>query len=358
MLEMIRNWYSQRFSDPQAVTLILTVLGGGMLLYFFGPVVAPVLVALSIAYLLEWPVQRLCTLGLSRSHATSVVMLLFVGAILLAFFGAFPVIWEQGMNLAQEIPTMVDSARNFLMTLPQKYPRFITHEQLRLTIDAINSQILEWGQAILGASLHSLINLVALLVYAILVPLMVFFFLKDKDYLLASLGRFVPEQRRLVSRVMSEMDAQIMNYIRGKVIEILIVGLTSFIAFTWLDLRYSALLGLMVGLSVLIPYVGATVVTFPVLFVALFQFGLGSEFGYVMLAYGIIQALDGNLLVPLLFSEAVDLHPVYIILAVIVFGGLFGFWGVFFAIPLASLVRAIVNAINDNNNEKNYGQNS
>jgi len=66
--------------------------------------------------------------------------------------------------------------------------------------------------------------------------------------------------------------------------------------------------------------------------------------GYIMLAYGLIQAIDGNVIVPLLFSEAVNLHPVTIIIAVIFFGGLWGFWGVFFAIPLATLVKAVINA--------------
>ena len=135
-----------------------------------------------------------------------------------------------------------------------------------------------------------------------------------------------------------------MNYVRGKVLEIIIIGAASTIAFLLLDLRYSVLLGVLVGLSVLVPYVGAAIVTIPVTLVALFQFGLSADFGYVMLAYGIIQALDGNLLVPLLFSEAVNLHPVTIIIAVIFFGGLWGFWGVFFAIPLATLVKAIINA--------------
>jgi putative permease len=78
--------------------------------------------------------------------------------------------------------------------------------------------------------------------------------------------------------------------------------------------------------------------------VAFFQWGLSTEFGYLMLGYTIIQGLDGNVLVPLLFSDAVDLHPVLIIAAVLVFGGLWGVWGVFFAIPLASLVKAVINA--------------
>ena len=78
--------------------------------------------------------------------------------------------------------------------------------------------------------------------------------------------------------------------------------------------------------------------------IAFFQWGWGSEFAYLIIAYGIIQALDGNVVVPLLFSEAVNLHPVAIIVAVLLFGGLWGFWGVFFAIPLATLVKAVLHA--------------
>ena len=95
------------------------------------------------------------------------------------------------------------------------------------------------------------------------------------------------------------------------------------------------------GFSVLIPFVGAALVTIPVFIVAVIQFGWSWELGMVMGAYGIIQFIDGNLLVPLLFSEVVDLHPITIIVAVLAFGGIWGVWGVFFAIPLATLIKAI-----------------
>jgi putative permease len=111
-----------------------------------------------------------------------------------------------------------------------------------------------------------------------------------------------------------------------------------------MGLNYAALLGVIVGLSVLIPFVGAAVVTIPVAVVAVIQFGWSWDLAWIMLAYAIIQGLDGNVLVPLLLSEAVDLHPITIILAILAFGGLWGFWGVFFAIPLATLVKAIYNA--------------
>ncbi len=111
-----------------------------------------------------------------------------------------------------------------------------------------------------------------------------------------------------------------------------------------MGLQYALLLATMVGLSVVIPYVGAAVVTLPIAIIAWFQWGWSPEFGWILLAYGVLQALDGYLLVPLLFSEVVNLHPIAIIIAILVFGGLWGFWGVFFAIPLATLVSAVLNA--------------
>ena len=140
------------------------------------------------------------------------------------------------------------------------------------------------------------------------------------------------------------MDDQMANYVRGKVVEIIIVGGISYFCFAWLGLNYAALLGLLVGLSVIIPYIGAILVTIPVAAVGFIQWGLYESFYYLMAAYVVIQVLDGNVLVPLLFSEAVNLHPIAIILAVIFFGGIWGVPGVFFAIPLATLVKAVINA--------------
>ena len=147
-----------------------------------------------------------------------------------------------------------------------------------------------------------------------------------------------------MTRIWHEMDTQIANYVRGKFIEIIIVGIVSFFTFAYFGLPYSALLAVLVGFSVLVPYVGAAVVTLPVAAVAGSHFGMTNEFFYVLIAYGIIQALDGNVLAPVLFSEAVNLHPVSIIVAVLFFGGIWGFWGVFFAIPLATLLKSLVYA--------------
>jgi putative permease len=175
-------------------------------------------------------------------------------------------------------------------------------------------------------------------------PLLVFFFLKDKVRILDWFVRFIPKDRGLLSQVWSEVDRQIGNYVRGKFIEILIVWVATYMTFIIMDMRFAMLLGVLVGFSVLIPYIGAAAVTVPVAVLAYFQWGVSPEFWSLLVAYGIIQAIDGNVIVPLLFSEVVDLHPVAIIVAVLVFGGVWGFLGVFFAIPLATLVQAVLRA--------------
>ncbi|KAA3641523.1 MAG: AI-2E family transporter, partial [Proteobacteria bacterium] len=132
------------------------------------------------------------------------------------------------------------------------------------------------------------------------------------------------------------------NYVRGKAFEILLVGLITYIVFVFLDLEYAILLATITGFSVLVPFIGAVAVAFPIALVAFVQFGWTAPFAYVMMSYGVIQILDGNVLVPWLFSEVNNLHPVAIIVAVLFFGGVWGFWGVFFAIPLATLVNAVI----------------
>ena len=228
--------------------------------------------------------------------------------------------------------------------LPEKYPEFISEKQLSELISYASAEAGQFAERALSFSVSSFPNVVAIMVYSILVPLLIFFMLKDKDELLALLSSLLPSERPVMRRIGVEMNEQMANYVRGKAIEIVVVGVTTYLAFIVLGIQYAALLALLVGLSVVVPYIGAAVVTVPVAMVGYFQWGWTAPFFLLLFVYSVIQALDGNVLVPLLFSEAVNLHPIAIILSVLVFGGLWGFWGVFFAIPLATLVKALYNA--------------
>ena len=140
------------------------------------------------------------------------------------------------------------------------------------------------------------------------------------------------------------MEEKLTNYIRGKVIEMIITGTVTYICFLLLGLNFAELLAIAVGISVVIPYVGAIVVSIPVIMVAYMQWGMEPQFWWVLIAHISIQVLEGNILVPIIFSEAVNLHPIIILLSIIVFGNLWGVLGVFFAIPLATLIKVIWHA--------------
>jgi putative permease len=343
-MNAILAWLRQQLADPQVVALTLIVLVVVLSVWLFGQMLAPLLASLVIAYLLDSIATRLRQRNVPHLAAVMLVFLLFLAILWACFFWLLPLLTRQMAQLFQQIPFMVAEVQQALLRLPQRYPAYISEQQIREVFAGFNSELIRFGQRLLSFSVASLMTLITIVVYLVLVPILVFFLLKDKQLIVDWISKFLPRDRHLTHEVWVEVDRQIGNYVQGKLVEILIVAVVTWIAFRFLGLQYAVLLAALTGVSVLIPYVGAIVVTVPVALVAYFQFGLAPPFYYVMIAYTAIQFLDGNLLVPILFSEVVNLHPVAIIAAILFFGGLWGFWGIFFAIPLATVIQAILRA--------------
>ncbi|MEZ5482057.1 MAG: AI-2E family transporter [Porticoccaceae bacterium] len=344
MWQVLSSWVNRYLGDEEAVLLALLLIAASLAVLALGDVLAPFLVALVVAFLLQGGVARLCRRKVPRLAAVIIMFALWVGAFFAMLLFIVPLVGRQASNLVAQIPRMLSQWRDTLSLLPEKYPEFISEKQLSELISYASAEAGQFAERALSFSVSSFPNVVAIMVYSILVPLLIFFMLKDKDELLALLSSLLPSERPVMRRIGVEMNEQMANYVRGKAIEIVVVGVTTYLAFIVLGIQYAALLALLVGLSVVVPYIGAAVVTVPVAMVGYFQWGWTAPFFWLMFVYSVIQALDGNVLVPLLFSEAVNLHPIAIILSVLVFGGLWGFWGVFFAIPLATLVKALYNA--------------
>jgi len=343
-MNLLTSWFRRTFADPQVVILGIVLIAGIAVVAGLGRMLAPVFASIVIAYLLEAVVARLQLIGLSRLLSVLLVFLLFLASLFFLFFGLVPMLIRQLTQLVQQIPNYITQGQELLQQLPQRYPQLVSERQVEQLIANAGDELALVGQQFVTWSLTSVGTVVSLAVLLVLIPVLVFFLLKDKEKLIDWFKGYLPVERHLVSSVWADVEAQIANYVRGKAGEIVIVGAVSYITFVSLGLQYSALLATIVGFSVLIPYIGAAVVTLPIAFVAFFQWGWGWSFGQVMIAYAVIQALDGNVLVPLLFSEALNLHPVAIIVAILVFGGLWGFWGIFFAIPLATVVQAVLKA--------------
>ncbi|MFV0277618.1 MAG: AI-2E family transporter [Parahaliea sp.] len=344
MLEIFEKWYRRYLFEEESVLLLVLLTVAVLLLMTIGDILTPILAAIVLAYLMQGMAVRLQQFGMPQWLGVTIAFVVFMGVFFGFIFGLLPMSWRQLLALAGEMPRRLEQGRQLLELFPARYPELISQEQVNEVMTIAQRELAGFGQMLVTRSITTIPSVLTLLVYVILIPVMVYFFLKDREQILAWCGRFLPRERPLLRRNWAEMDVQVANYARGKVLEILIVGAVSYVSFVWMGLNYAALLGLLVGLSVIIPFIGATLVTLPVMMVAYFQWGLTSEFYYLMLVYLIIQVLDGNVLVPLLFSEAVNLHPVAIIVAVLFFGGIWGLWGVFFAIPLATLIKAIINA--------------
>jgi putative permease len=344
MFKVLRDWIQRYFSDEEAVVLAVLLFLAFTAVLTLGGMLAPVLAGMVLAYLMQGLVVNLERLRMPGGAAVGLVFALFMGLLLVFIVIVVPLLWHQLITLFNELPGMLAKWQSLLLLLPERYPHLVSDEQVLQAIEVARGEIGKFGQWALTFSLSSLPLLVNIMIYLVLVPILVFFFLKDREMIGQWVRGYLPRERALITRVAHEMNRQIANYIRGKVIEIFICGGVTYIGFVVMGLNYAALLALLVGVSVVVPYVGAVVVTVPVMLIALFQWGWSDQFIYLMAVYGIIQVLDGNVLVPLLFSEAVNLHPVAIICAVLLFGGLWGFWGVFFAIPLATLFKAVLDA--------------
>lgn len=341
----IVKWLNRYLGRPEILVLFTVIACTYFVFVFFGQMLTPVFVSIVIAYLLQWPVNQLEALKCPHFVSVLLVFFAFVGAVIIAMLWLLPVLWHQLNNLIGQMPKMIANTQHIFQLIHDRYPQIVASTEFQQTLTSLKAEILSYGQKLLSVSLASLSGLIVLCIYFILVPLLVYFFLMDKKKLLSGFQHYLPRRRKLLSHVWQEVYDQIGFYVRGKVMEAIIVGIVFFIFFLLMGLEYASLLAVLVGVSVIIPYVGAVLVTIPVFIIGLLQWNVSAHFGYFGIIYLILIALDGNVLVPLIFSEAVNLHPVSIILAILIFGGLFGFWGVFFAIPLASVAKAVAHAL-------------
>lgn len=343
-MNMVSEWFRKTFSDTQVVLLILVLVITVILTTIFARMLAPAIAAMVIAFLLDGPVTWLQKRGARPAIALISVYMGFIMISLIAVLAVIPPLVQQIGQFIQDTPAMVARLQEALLSLQTKFPDLISEAQVQSWFASLGNEVANIGPKLLQYSVTGVTGAISYIVYMVLVPVMVFFFLKDKAMILNWIGSFLPHDKSLVDQVWSEITERAGDYARGKVYEILIVGGVSFLTYQFLGLSYATLLAVATGFSVVIPYFGAAVVTFPVALVAYFQWGMSGEMFGAILAYLVIQALDGNLLAPLLFSEVVHLHPNAIIIAILVFGGIWGLWGVFFAIPLATVANAVIRA--------------
>jgi putative permease len=334
-----------RLSNPRVLALVVLPAALVAIIVLLGDILAPVIAALVLAYVLQGPVTTLERIGMRHLAAVLVVFTAFVAFLILALLAVIPLLFQQLLALAQQLPVMAGEVQRSLLALPQKYPKLVSETQIVAFINMLQAEAFNWGQVLLTRSLASFVFVATTAVYLVLVPFLVLFMLKDQRRIAAWFAQFVPRDSQLLGEIWEDVDRQLGNYIRGKVWEMLVVGMVSYAAFALLDINYPALLAAVSGLSLLVPYIGMVAAAIPLGAVAYFQWGLHSESLYAVICYTLIHVVDGNVLAPVLLSGTTNLHPIAIAVAILVFGGIWGVWGLFFAVPLATVLQAVLRAI-------------
>jgi len=339
MRSLLNKFIKRFFSNEESVYFAILLIFSFFFIILFGNVLLPVIISIVIAFLLNGFMTTLIKYNMSQKLSLSITLIVFFG-FYLSLFMALPSIGTEINNLLQNLPIIVSSFQQNLIEMNN----YFSEEEIDQIFANLSNQI----SALLSSALGQLAGTISLMfnaiLYAIMIPLMVFFFLKDKSILLPIASIILPKENGFMQSVFAEMNDQLFNYVTGKFIEMLLVATASYILFAFLGLPYAVLIAILVGLSVIIPIFGAILVTIPVVLIGLYEWGLAENFYWLLGFYLLIQILDGNVLVPILFSTRNNLHPVVIIIAVLFFGGIWGFWGLFFAIPLATFVKAIINS--------------
>ena len=344
MFEQVNKVLKCIFSNEETIIFSLAILLFFLVISFFGSILTPFIISMVVAYLLVGMQKKIQSYDVSANVSLIITFSVFIitGAALLIWL--VPLLYIQLQAFILDVPNLINNFLDFVSGLPAKFPDLVSSEQISIFFQAVSEEASVIAQNIVKSSISGIQSAITFLLYIILFPILVYFFLFDRKNIIDGFIKIIPGKREMLTNIWAEMDIQLSNYVRGKTIEIFIVGIAAAIIFVSLGLKYSALLSVLVGLSVIIPFVGAFLVTIPIVIVGLLQFGLSTEFYLLIGLYLLLQALDGNLLVPIIFSETVKLHPVVIILAVFIFGSMFGFWGVFFSIPIATFIKAVWNA--------------
>ena len=340
MFDYLKGFFRNYFYEEEQFAALFLLIIAGILLYFIGSTITPIFVSILIAYLLNGVMNFFEGKNYSKKTAFYFSFTIFLVFYLIVLV-SLPYVTGQIASLINELPAIVAFVQNLFDNLIIRYPNFFTTEQVEEIFASSTSFIPSIAEQVLIQLNTGFSAIMNALIFLILTPILVFFFLKDKSEMLSYVTYFLPNKRILLSQIWSDLNIQLFGYVRGKALEMIVVGSVTTLAFLILGVNYSVILGILVGMSVLIPLFGAILVTIPVVAIGLFQWGLDTPFFIFLFIYLLIQILDGNVLFPLLMGNEVNLHPVLIILAILVFGGIWGFWGLLLAVPIATLIRAV-----------------
>ena len=323
----------------QQLMFLASVLAFGFFsLWVLGDLASPILTSIVLAFLFRPLHVYLSKIGVPKRISIVITFIIAITLILLFFLIFIPLFANEANRYISEIPNLgfiTEPLLAFLSEINAPIESIEGAQSILADISGFASDAVSFG-------ISRIQDTASLLLAIILVPIFLFFWLWDTDSLSKGFSNIVPKKRKFLSKVWNETNLNFQNYFKAKFIEVFVVGIFGSLMFWFLGVNSPVLLGVTFGLSQLIPFFGPVFMTFPVLIVSFAQFGLDPYVLFILFCYAMLQNIDGNIFLPFLMSGVVKLPAVVVLLSVFFFGALFGIWGVFFAVPLASFIKSLM----------------
>lgn len=318
------------------------------ILVIFSAILTPLIIAFILFYLLNPVVSFLEDKGIPRIWGVSLLYIFVLGLIALLMIWLFPVLQEQFEDLVNALPALFERVTDFVTNIAQN---FISTENQRdafqevldffRNIETNFMNYLTEGFSSLGSIISSVTNVVVIM---FLVPVILFFFLKDGSmFINGFMEKIPPKGRRDVASILAAIDSQVGNYVKGQMLIALVNGVMMFIGFSLIGLNYSGVLAVAGGILSFVPYLGPTLTFIPAVFVALSQ----SLWTVVLLivVWIVIQFVEGNLIEPNIMGQRLNVHPISIIFILLIMGELLGLVGMLIGVPLYAIIKVLLTYI-------------
>jgi predicted PurR-regulated permease PerM len=310
------------------------------LLYFLSPILAPFLFAAILAYISNPLVGWLARYRVPRAVGAAAVMLLFGSLFMLLLLILLPLFIKEVRLLSERLPGFLAQLNENLV--PWIKARFGAELQFDLAgLEKLLGENLQGADGLGMKLLDSLriggLAVLGFLVNLLLVPVVLFYLLRDWNALLAQVDALLPRhwQPRFAA-IATEIDAVLAEFLRGQIAVMVLMSVLYVLGLWLAGLEFALPIGIITGMLVFVPYVGMLTGLLLGTLVALMQFPSVSGVVPVWVVFGIGQALEGTLVTPLLVGKRVGLHPVAVIFALLAFGQIFGFFGVLLALPASA----------------------
>lgn len=314
----------------------------GTVFSFLWHLFLPFLVACLIAYLLYPVIKKIHQYNIPKGLAILLIYLLFFGGAAYLIYRVYPAVIHELRDLNEHLPQLIEMYEKLIYQLYEStsfLPEAV-HDKMDTLIIRLETTV----ENLLGKLLGGFTKIFDVIVFITVIPVLVFYLLKDFKQIKAYFKKFIPEKHQPQTRkLLHAINDSLGNYLRGQLLVCLFVSLASLIAFHLFGIKYALLLAIIMGLTNIIPYFGPIIGAIPVIAITLTM--SGKLIIFVLLAIFVIQLIESNLLSPYIVGKSINIHPIAIIFALLLGGQISGVIGMILAVPTLTILNVFATHI-------------